>query len=33
VFDERVALGHGLQQLGLQEFGLRERDKDAARDE
>lgn len=28
VFDERVALGHGLQELGL-----RERDKDAARDE
>jgi UPF0176 protein len=28
VFDERVALGHGLQ-----ETGLRERDKDAARDE
>ena len=28
VFDERVALGHGLQKLGLQE-----RDKDATRDE
>ena len=28
VFDERVALGHGLKELGL-----RERDKDAARDE
>jgi UPF0176 protein len=28
VFDERVALGHGLR-----EYGLRERDKDAARDE
>lgn len=28
VFDERVALGHGLQELGL-----RERDKDATRDE
>lgn len=28
VFDERVALGHGLR-----EFGSRERDKDAARDE
>jgi UPF0176 protein len=28
VFDERVALGHGLQELGL-----RERDKDAKRDE
>ena len=38
VFDERVALGHGLQEHGLrehglQEIGLRERDKDAARDE
>jgi UPF0176 protein len=25
VFDERVALGHGLQELGLQELGLQER--------
>ena len=25
VFDERVALGHGLQELGLRESGLRER--------
>jgi UPF0176 protein len=33
VFDERVALGHGLQELGLREPGLRERDKDTARDE
>src|SRR4051794_36557571 len=38
VFDERVALGHGLQQLGAQQLGLQElgspeRNKDAARDE
>lgn len=33
VFDERVALGHGLRETGLREHGLRERDKDTTRDE
>jgi UPF0176 protein len=33
VFDERIALGHGLREHGLQEIGLRERDKGAASDE
>jgi UPF0176 protein len=33
VFDERVALGHGLREPGLQQLGLPERNKDAARDE
>jgi len=33
VFDERVALGHGLRELGLRELGLREPDKGHGRDE
>ncbi|GLR88826.1 rhodanese-related sulfurtransferase [Bradyrhizobium iriomotense] len=33
VFDERVALGHGLREHGLREHGVRERQKDASADE